>query len=288
MRISRAWGGLLVGVMLLTAGCASTGGGQLENTIYDSHRRIVKLDQGLEGSVSKLNETTAELIARVNQSDQEMRTLRSMLEENQVKLETIQRTVDNLAMTLHQQFNLSPPASAGAPGFHTGPSEVEVRGVRVSPPPETVPRPTTGRPDGAPSLPDSRSSDLVSGDYEADYQRAQKSYANEDYALALQQFDAYLQRYPNTELCANAQFWKGYCYYNLGNHDEAIAEFERLRANFPADDKVPFGMHIQAMAHKQLGQTQRAIALLKEVVGQYPDTAAGVRSKTELEKLQGN
>ena len=126
----------------------------------------------------------------------------------------------------------------------------------------------------------------MAGDPEADYEQAQRSYANEDYELALQQFDAYLQRYPGTDLCANAQFWKGYSYFKLAKYQEAIAEFDKLRANYPASTKVPFGMHIQAMALKELGQRGRAVALLKEVVENYPMTPAADSSRTELETLQ--
>ncbi|HEO71640.1 MAG TPA: hypothetical protein ENN80_10285, partial [Candidatus Hydrogenedentes bacterium] len=89
----------VAGVAVVMSGCSTTGGGsQLENTVYDTHRRMVKLDTGLEGSVTKLNETTAELIARVNQSDQQVRTLQGIAEENQVKIDRLQQTLDNLAV----------------------------------------------------------------------------------------------------------------------------------------------------------------------------------------------
>ena len=58
---------------LLASGCASTGGGShFENTVYDTNRLVRNLDSGLSGSVEKLNETSAELIARVNESDQQI------------------------------------------------------------------------------------------------------------------------------------------------------------------------------------------------------------------------
>ena len=276
---------LSVGMAIVLAACGtvSGGGAQLENTVYDSHRRIVKLDQQLEGSVTKLNETTAELIARVNQSDQQVRTLQSIIEENQVKIDRLQKTLDNLAVTIHRSLNLSLPDTGRVPVG--GPSEVEVEGVRVSPPPGPAGLPPSAAAVPGVTAPGTPTPSVPAGDPETDYQIAQKSYANEDYALALEQFGAYLQRYPNTDLCANAQFWKGYSYFKIEKYEEAIAEFERLRTNYPDSTKVPFGMHIQAMAHKALGQTARAVALLKEVVENYPMTPAADSSKTELENL---
>ena len=298
----------LIALVLGVVGCNSTGGSQLENTVYDSHRRIVRLDQGLADSVNKLNVTTPELIARVSESDQQARTLRSMLEENQFKIEALQRSLDGLTVTLYRELNLSPPMTTVRPpaaDLLREPAGVAPEGgtVTVSPPPigPSAIRPSSdGRLDGrltptpgaavAPVgvRPPTTPPAAVAGDPEADYQRAQKSYANGDYALALAQFDAYLQRYPNTDLCSNAQLWKGRCYYDLDQHEQALVECEKLRTNYPNAQYVPFAMHIQAMAHKQLGQTQRAIALFKEVVENYPMAPAATRSKTELEKLQGN
>lgn len=288
MRLMRYRAIGLVALLGLALGCETTGGGgQLENTVYDSHRRIVKLEQDLNASVNKLNETTAELIARVEENDQQARTVQGILEENQVKLENLQRTLENLSITLHRHFNLSPPTHISPPPSTTtpsAPSEVEPGGpITISPPPAEP----SGI--GAPG-PSIQPPATAGGSPEADYQQAQQSFMNEDYELALKLFDAYLKRYPNVdrEFTANAHFWRSYCYFNLGQHEQAVEEFKKLRSNYPDSTKIPLAMYIQAIAHKQLGQTARAVALLKDIVENYPISAASERAKTELEKLQGN
>jgi len=130
-------------VLLCLTGCGTLGSDdQVSSMIYDSHRRIVNLDQSLDGSIKKLNETSAELSARVDASDQQIRTLQSTVEENQVKLDKMQRTIENLSATLYRWLNLSPPTSGST--VSSTPSEVEADPVRVSPPPASaLPQPAT-------------------------------------------------------------------------------------------------------------------------------------------------
>ncbi len=280
-------------------GCGTTGGGnQLESTIYDTHRRVARLDKSLEDSVNQLNQTTADLSARVDQEDQRIRTLQSVVEENQVKLDKLQSDLERLAATLYRNLGWTTPDTAqpavvpGA-GAQTG-SETGVGQVEVTPPRQTPPQTAASGAETSGEQPAEREDIFAGtagrpgGDPEADYQKAQQAYAGEDYARALELFDAYLQRYPNTELAGNAQFWKAYCCYHLGRHEEAIADFDKLLTKYPASTKAPYAMHIQALAYKELGHPKRAAALLQEVIENYPMTPAADRSKSELEKLQGS
>jgi len=299
MWIRRLTATCLLALLVLAAGCETTGGSnQLQATVYDTHKRIVKLDNSLEGSVTKLNETTAELIARVNDSDQETRRLRSMVEENQVKLDTIARELRELKASAYGQWGLTVP-SGMAPMTSV---EGEVGNIEIVPPvpPVTVPRTTppaaAPAPAAAPPTPTpapaapapAPPAAVVYGDPQVHYQQAQKSYSSSDYAKALQQFDEFLQRYPQSDLTANAQFWKAKCYLEQGQYQEAIQEFEKVRANYPTSSKVPFAMHNQAVAHSRLGQTDRAIRLMEEVVDQYPVSPAADQAKSDLQKLKGN
>ena len=277
-------GAMLAGLALLSAGCGTMGGGnQMKNTVYETYH-IVK---GQGESVAKLNQTAAELTARLNDSDQQARALQSTLEENRVKLENVQRTLDNLAATLHRQMNLSPPvAGPGAPGSYPGSADAGLGGqITVSPPPAAGVLPPAPGPVAAPPT---APAVAAAGSPDADYRRAQQSYANKDYAAAVQQFDAILQRYPNHELCAPAQFWKGYALFNLGKYEEAVTELGKFRANYPSNDRVSHALYIEAMAHKGLGQAARADALLKEILEKYPNTAAWEKAKSELAKPAGN
>lgn len=306
---------LLVGGSSLI-GCSTTG---TKETISDTHRRVAKLSGDMESTVTKLNETTAQLNARVEQGDQEVRALKTVTEENQVRLENIDRSLRELKDFVYRQSGYTtspgstpvgvpeilpppgrtpttavaepPPISMSAPPVTPAPV-VPVNPVSspVAPPPAATPvtpvPAATPTPAVAPVTPVAPVA-VASGDAKDAYQQAQRSYANENYEEALRSFDSFLQRYSDPDLRANAQFWKAKCYLNLDRFSEAITEFQRVRAEYPGSTKVPFAMHNQAVAHSRLGQTDQAVKLLQEVVTTYPATPAADQAKSDLKKLQG-
>lgn len=285
-------------VFLFLAGCSTTAGGasQKDSTIFDTHRRVVKLEQDLGGSIQKLNETSAELIARVDQNDNEMRRLRSMVEENQVKLDNIASVLLELRSTIYRQWNISTGSSFVAPG-----SGFEGE-VTIEPPAggELTQTPQGGSANLSPTS--SASAPVVTqpvtattaaptvsapGDPKVAYQQAQKAYANEDYAGALAQFDSFTQQFPQDDLGANAQFWKAKCYLKLSQYRRAIQEFEVMRVNHPSNTKIPFAMYNQAVAHSNLSESTQANALLQQVVASYPNSPAADEAKAALQQLGG-
>jgi tol-pal system protein YbgF len=307
---------LLLAAVIGGVGCATGGGDQFKNAVYDTHRRVASLDTTLGGSVNKLNENVAGLVAQMETSDRDMKVLQSTVEENTVKLSALEKKVDALSSRVYRSLGLSSPAGPPASG---APSEVvpnpqqDVQAIppgvsRVPSAPEGVsaltapvapvpaPAPTLATPAPAAAVPartpaasaTAAPSAPTGSNPEADYQQAQKSYASENYAAALDQFSGYLQRYPNSENTPNAQFWKAKSLQNLERYEEAVSEFEKLRVSYPNSVRVPYAMLYQGLCHARLGQTARAGELLQDVIRNYPMTPAADQAKSELKKLRGN
>jgi len=316
--------GLVVVLLSFGLGCGTLGGGsQLENTVYATHQTVARLDKNLEGSVTKLNETAVGLQARVEANDQQMRSLQSLLEENQVKLAALQEKLDSLTSNLYRYLRVSqgstpPPGVGGAPrssevSVGSEPPEIVTPGARPAPPkaesgsleplsvpsapttPAPAPAPMAGAPSSAPSeitpapaAAPAPAAPASAGNAETDYQQAQKSFARQDYTAALDQFGGYLQRYPDSEYAPNAQFFKARSLQSLGKYDQAIGEFDKLRTAYPANSKVPYAMHQQAVCYARIGQTDRAVQLLQQVIKDYPMTPPADQAKSDIKKLQGN
>lgn len=320
MRSRIATAALLM-VLCVGLGCATGGGNQFQNTVYDTHRRVVNLDKNLDGSINKLNQTAAELVARTDASDQQIKSLQSVMEENQVKLAQLEQKLDRLVSKLY-----------GDAGRSVAPSRGNEVGVNVQEPVIVTPRggasaPMTSAPTSAPlpapssapvpspepqalesvgavtpaapaaeaaepaapaATPAAPAAVASSGSSEADYQKAQKSYANGDYAGALEQFGGFLQQYGDSENASNAAFWKAKSLQSLERYDEAVKDFDTLRSKYPTSPKVPYAMHQQAVCYARLGQTAKAIQLLQDVAKDYPMTPAADQAKTDLKRLQGN
>ena len=319
---------LILAVATGLAGCFGGGGGnQFENTVYDTYRRVASLDKNLQSSVTQLNETTATLLTRVDESDQQLRNVQGVLEENQAKLVSLEKKLDSLTNIIYREQGRSllpgappagmppagPPSEVGVGGTY-GPA-VAAPGVAPSTPPGVTPAPATSpaapatvpgpasQPQEPPPLepvavgPQAPATATTTppstGSADTDYLAAQKSYARQDYQAALDQFGAFLQKYPLSMQAQNAQFWRAKSFQALERYEEAIAEYNRLRDSYPtgpgdnpANSKVPSAMHQQAVCHARLGQTERAIELFKQVIRDFPNSPAAVQATEDLQHIK--
>lgn len=272
--------------VVLAAGCTTTGTSseQVANSVYATHRIVKGLETDLQARVEKLNQTTADLTAKVEASDVATRQLQSLMEENQAKLNTLQQSIDRLSRVVFEQSGRS------VGGIQAEQSTVVPPGGSVSPSappgmnPPAAPQSTIPGTATPPSQPTGAASNALE-----DYNRAQESFLNDNFELALQQYNAYLQRYPTAENAANAQYWKAECYRKLGQWEQAVREFETVRTTYPLSRKVPQAMLNQAECHLRLGQSQRAIELLTQLSTneKFATDAASEQARTRLRELQG-
>jgi tol-pal system protein YbgF len=274
-----------LGIMVVLGACLEAGAAsQVETLLYDTHRKVTNLNETLDGTIKKLNETTTQLVSRVDETEIQTRQLRSMMEENQVKLDVLEKQLGELTTTIYRQFNLTAGGRASTlPGAMPSDS---VAIVPPSAPPSEVRTPLETAAEPAPEAPATAPN---SGAANAAYQQAQKVWLSDDYAGALQLFTDFLARYPDTELAGNAQYWQGRCYLKLDRHEEAVAAFQNVRTKYPENDsKVSQAMQSQAVALSRLGRNDEAERLLEEVVRKYPTTSAARQAESDLAKLRGN
>lgn len=268
--------------LLVTVGAAmpAAASKQVESLLYDTHQKVTNLDKSLDGAVRRLDDTTTELLERVNESETRTRELRGLVEQNQGKLDTLEQQLGELTATIYREFNLT--TSRG--GYTPAPRSDSQRGssVAIEPPArddlEEL-EASTAEPSQAPAPEAAHTA----------YQEAQKAWLSEDYSTALDLFSDFLVRYPNTELAGNAQYWQGRCYLRLERYNEAVDSLERVRLNYPENDsKVSQAMQSQAVALSRLGRNDEARRLLEEVIREYPGTVSARQAESDLAKLRGN
>jgi tol-pal system protein YbgF len=250
--------------------------------VYATHRIAKNLESDLGPRVTQLNETAAELTAKVEASETTTRLLQSKLEENQAKLDAMQESLDRLASVIYREFGLS-GAPRGTSGVGFQPPVVEppvssTGGISSGAVPEPMVAPA------APPAGEDASNALT------EYNKAQQAFLNDSYEEAVTLYDGFLQRYPSAGSAANAQFWKAESYRKLGQYEQAIAEFEKVRNNYPGPDnsKAAYSMTRQADCHVSLGQTQRAIDLWTQLVENYPLSEVTDQARERLRQVRGN
>jgi TolA-binding protein len=292
----------------LTAGCASDG--NMSNSVYATHRIVRNIEQDIGPNVTKLNETAAELVARVEASDQENKQLRAIIEENQAKIDRLQQQIAQLTSVLYRQMGLTQAPSAGAaapsqpaqvvppPAATTTPIATQPGTVSTTPGGSMINQPAVAPPSPAVTpIPPGAGTTVatpppaVSAEAaEVDYISAQKAFIDESYDEALKLYTAYLTRYPDGASAHNAQFWKAECYRRLGQYENAIREFEYLEQRYgdaPDSGKLPLAMKNRAEAHLALGQTERATEILRDLIEKYPMTGVVDGANSRLRSLEG-
>lgn len=255
--------------------------GSYKNTIYATHRIVQELDKILTDSVSRLNETLADLVARVESAERQTRELMSIAQENQRKLDALQRNLTELTVTLYRHLDLSPPVPVVASAPFSAPRTIDVQTGGI-----TVHRPIGGPLADSAALRNPEAGLIDAPNPTAHYRGAQQLYANEEYALALERFSEHLTLFPDSKQASNAQYWKAHCYFKMGEYEAANTEFELLRTRHPESGKVPIAMHNQAVAYSRLGKNARAEALFLKLIEEHPDDVATEGAREKLRQLR--
>jgi len=104
------------------------------------------------------------------------------------------------------------------------------------------------------------------------YTSAYADFSKGNYALAIQGFEEYAERYPDTELSDNAMYWIGECNFSQGSFKSAIDAFDGMLEKYPQSDKAAAANLKKALAFVQLNQIGQGIEQLRYVTANYPGT----------------
>ncbi|MDE2743452.1 MAG: tetratricopeptide repeat protein [Gemmatimonadota bacterium] len=118
------------------------------------------------------------------------------------------------------------------------------------------------------------------------YQGALYYYRHKQYDRALVEFDRLLQKAPMSEWSDNAQYWKGECYYGLRQYQQALIEFTKVFA-FSNTDKADDSQLKIARCHLALDERDRALAALRKLVDEYPDSEYVSTAREQIKHLGG-
>lgn len=116
-----------------------------------------------------------------------------------------------------------------------------------------------------------------------EFDLAQGYVQRKDYALAEESFRAFLKKYPNDRLAADANYWLGESLFQRQRYREAAESFLNVSTKFErsakaADSLLRLGQSLAALKEKEA-----ACATLAEVGRKYPKASPSVRQGAERE-----
>jgi tol-pal system protein YbgF len=126
-------------------------------------------------------------------------------------------------------------------------------------------------------------SDVVSDTAGTDYRAAVelvKTGSKDDAVAALRKF---LADHPRHEYADNAQYWLGEAFYGAKDYKNALVEFRATIETYPRGNKVPDALLKVGYCYLALGQTEKARAVLEQVVNLYPKTEPAALAAKRLE-----
>jgi tol-pal system protein YbgF len=107
-----------------------------------------------------------------------------------------------------------------------------------------------------------------------DYDRALQLVKKKQYEQALEQLTGFLVRYPGHASANSAMYWRGECYYAMGNFVRAAEQFEGVVARFPRGESTPDALLKLGMSQRRMGESDKAAKSFSLLRINYPYSEA--------------
>lgn len=231
-------------------------------------------------------EQLVDMVLQIQALEDELRTLRGRIEEQQHLIDTLQRRQRDQYLDLDQRIGELAGLRAANPGQQARPA------VDSSPPVQELPevREPVNQPSVVTSLPtpDAAARPVAQSPAAEKemYAAAFQALRELRYADAAEGFQKFLQQYPQSELAGNAQYWLGESYYGTRNYEIALEAFQALLEDYPQSLKVPDSLLKVGYTHYELKQWDQARAALTQVQEQYPDTKIARLAESRLRAMR--
>lgn len=274
----------LAGLMLMGSGCATNA------DVHQLRNRIAKLEnrnQALNASIDRLNnaisgdkqqrndirELFASQDAAFDELKSDLRKLRGNFEETEYQ---ISKKVDSLREDL----------DAAGKKIDENAQDIEYHDKRLSRLETFMGMETT---DNFEALAESRfpdKSELENLTEEELYSTAKQAYDDGEYQTAVQGFELFLEKFPNSEKADNARFWIGEVYFAEKWYEKAILEYENVIKNYPEGNKVRGAYLKQGIAFSKLGENANARLILQTLIQKYPDSDEAKIARKKLASIK--
>lgn len=122
-------------------------------------------------------------------------------------------------------------------------------------------------------------------DAQAAYDAAFDLMKQSRYRDAIQAFQAFLARYGDSVLAADARYWIGEAHYVTRDFDQALAAFQELVQKYPDSDKLPDAMLKIGYIQLEKGEQAAGRQTLEDLLRRYPGSPAAVSAERRLKSL---
>jgi len=117
-----------------------------------------------------------------------------------------------------------------------------------------------------------------------DYEAALNQFKAQKYKEAAWAFSAFVQKYPDSSLASNAQFWLGNAWIAQRNCAKAIEAHSVVTTKYAESPKAPDAWLAMANCQQEMGNPTAAKRSLEAVAAKYPNSPAAGTARERLKK----
>ena len=248
-----------------------------------SAQRVSTSDRltALEQQLSAMRSGNLDLLNQVGQLKTEVQSLRAQLEELQQQQEQYKQTGRTQYLDLDGRLNrLESAAPDPVPAPQTAPAGVG---------PTATPAAAATQPamqDTPPRIYGDASTLGKGADERTAYNVAFDALKAGRYAESARSFQTFLEAYPNGTFTPNAMYWLGESYYVTQNYALAQEQFQGLLDRYPTHDKAAGALLKVGLCQYGLRQLDAAEATLATVVARYAGSEAARTADDRLRAIQ--
>lgn len=245
--------------------------GMLTGMQSDTRRtaeQVATLQENLGSNVAKSLTPINGLGTKVDSMGDDVRSLKDALADLSARLERMDAKMTDLKNQM--QVIQSPPPAPGTAALPAGGTSGLL--------PSTMPGNTAAQSSTAYAPPNGMSADKSYNDAATDLQTGKTD-------LAYNEFQQYLNYYPNTELAANAQYYIGEIDYNRAHYPAAVKAFDAVLEHYPTNPKTSDAHLMKAYALLKSNQRTRAVQEFRILVSKYPNSDNARRALQQLRSL---
>lgn len=228
------------------------------------------------------NQVLIEQTQRMEQIQQELTSLRELVERQEHQLGLIKQRQRNLYQDIDRRLNdleiqggNSAPSAVGAvsssgssvppPGASTGASSTVVAAGTSS----VIAAPVAGDKNGKPA-----------------YTQAFNTLKEGKYQQAIIAFKDFMQAYPDSIYGANAQYWLGETYSVTRDYKTALGEFQKVIGQYPQSNKIEGAMLKIGYTYYEMRNWASAKTSLEAVIAKFPGSTVSRKAKERLQRMK--
>ena len=247
------------------------------NTLYELMGRLEQMQTEVQQLTGKVDEQTY----RIDELKKHQTKMYSDFDERLQGLENKANGTDQpIAESPSETAVTGDPATKEGESLAPASDSVPVNESAPADKPVTEDKPATTQ---APKpKPDTAG---VSGPEKQEYQQAYNELRNGHTDQSIEQFNAYLGKYPTGVYANNAQYWLGEAYRVNQNNDAARKAFNDVIEKYPDGAKVPDALLKLGYIEMEQKNQVKAREYLTRVTTEYPKSPAALLATKKLLKL---